>query len=109
MSVNRGYVYAKMDIMTGYKAPTDYSREAVIYTIAFMLLISFLILNTEQHMGMIFTLLIAFILCVASGLAALVAVAITFFRPVLPRDRRLALVCFVLLTVYPTACILIWP
>jgi hypothetical protein len=97
-----------MGVMAKYKTPADYSREAVIYTTAFSMLFSFLMLNTETHIGMLFPLLIAGILTVATGLAALVAMSLTFFRPVQLRSRRVALTCFAVLTAYPVVCILIF-
>ncbi|MDB5187239.1 MAG: hypothetical protein JWM07_711 [Candidatus Saccharibacteria bacterium] len=76
---------------------------------AFSVLFSFIILNPRTDLGMLFPILGAGILMFATGLAALVAIAITFFRPTHLRYRRVALACFVVLTVYPAACMIIWP
>lgn len=98
-----------MGAMTKNKAPTDYLREAVIYTIASLMLFSFIVFNNQTDMGMFFPLLGAGILMIATGLAAMVAIGLAFFRPTQPRSRRVALVCFMALAVYPIASMLIWP
>jgi hypothetical protein len=89
------------------KPAKNYLPEAVLYTIVSLIMFLFLTLNTFGSLAYLFEMLIAGILMIASGVAALVAAGLTLYHAPAQKDRRIAYVCIMVLALAALAYITI--